>query len=59
MKRANWMRILEGRKVTLPPKKRVTKFLPLTHKEWVEIEIQKNSSVCGGCLSLSETVAQE
>jgi hypothetical protein len=41
------------------PKEASDKVSSLTRKESVEIEIQKFSSVCGGCLSLSETVAQE
>jgi hypothetical protein len=39
------------------PKEESDKVSSLTHKEWVEIEIQNFSSVCGGCLTLSETVA--
>jgi len=41
------------------PKEESDKVSSLTRKESVEIEIQIFSSVCGGCLSLSETVAQE
>jgi hypothetical protein len=39
------------------PKEESDKVSSLTCKEWVELEIQKISSACGGCLTLSETVA--